>query len=241
MTRRKVGLLFRAVSISVLVVAAGLVGPDGASAAASLSANPTTIIEFTSTTVSWTINNLLPPFGPPPTPKDWIGLYTSSTDPDTAFVAWQYTDSADNSGSEQFSVADTYGTGGGPRFQFRLFSNNGYTRLATAGPISILNPGVRVHPSLNPIARGGTESLTWSGVPSPRPTDWIGLYHSPEFVGDERQFVAWRYTNSTVTSAGMPFTIPADIAPGTYEFLIFRDNGYQYLTSNGSDEFQVTM
>src|SRR5438094_168291 len=72
MIRRKARLLCTALSISVAVVAAGVVGLDSASGVVppSISADPTTITAGASTTVTW--DKIVSP-----TTKDWIGLYGS--------------------------------------------------------------------------------------------------------------------------------------------------------------------
>src|SRR6266545_710402 len=88
MIRRKARLLYTALWISITVVAAGIIGLDTASGVTppTIAANPTTITAGTSTTVTW--DKIASP-----TVKDWIGLYRTGTDADTAFLAWKYTDS----------------------------------------------------------------------------------------------------------------------------------------------------
>ncbi|OGE87650.1 MAG: hypothetical protein A2760_02515 [Candidatus Doudnabacteria bacterium RIFCSPHIGHO2_01_FULL_50_67] len=69
-----------------------------------------------------------------PSVTDWIGLYTPSSNDNTAYISWQYTSSCTatagatprSKGTCTFTVA-TPGS-----YEFRLFSNDGYDKLATS-------------------------------------------------------------------------------------------------------------
>src|SRR5262249_48334479 len=92
--------------------------------AATLSISPSNVAPGGAGTAAWT--NILTPSA-----TDWIGLYQPGA-ADNAFIAWEYTTGA-ASGSEPFSMASIApGT-----YQLRLFSNNGYSRLATSPNFSI--------------------------------------------------------------------------------------------------------
>jgi hypothetical protein len=189
---------------------------SNAFATTGVQASPTTIIAGRSTTVSWT--SIVSP-----TPKDWIGLYASPGAADTAFLVFQYTDGTSNGSHEQFLVP--YGTAPGTTYQFRLFSNDGFTQLASSAAITITATTVTFSFSAGPIINGNSSVLSWSGITAPSPTDWVGLYPSASATDDA--FIAFRYTNSTTSFGGMPFNIPAGTAPGTtYEFRLFTDNGF---------------
>jgi hypothetical protein len=73
-------------------------------------------------------------------------------------------------------------------------------------------------------------TVSWSGICAPTATDWIGLY----LPGAPNQpSLAWRYTTGGA-SGSLPFTIPAALAPGTYELRLFSNDGYTRLgTSSG--------
>ena len=73
---------------------------------------------------------------PFPTPKDWIGLYTSPGATDGAFFAWRYTDST-STGQELERFLIPAGTAPGTTYQFRLFANDGFTKLATSGSLTV--------------------------------------------------------------------------------------------------------
>ena len=94
---------------------------------ATVTANPTTVAAGSSTMVSW--SNVASP-----TSTDWIGLYPSNSTADTARIAYRYTGGG-ASGSLSFMVPAT--AAAGTTYEFRLFANNGVSRLGTSGPITI--------------------------------------------------------------------------------------------------------
>src|SRR5207247_1268377 len=160
--RRLGAVLVVAIPLALLLAAhsAGAAGPT-------VSANPTTVAQGAATTVSWSgIAS--------PTPTDWVGLFASSGAANTAFVTWRYT-----TGTAAGSVPLTIpvGTPAGSTYELRLFANDGFTRLATSGPITIPAPAISANPTT--VAQGATTTVSWSGIPSPTPKDWIGLYGSP--------------------------------------------------------------
>jgi Domain of unknown function (DUF4082)/Fibronectin type III domain len=98
----------------------------------SLTASPGSVGSGGNVTVSWSgIGD--------PTVKDWIGLYPVAAN-DAGDVAWKYTSSCDHnpgkialtSGSCIFTMPTVPGT-----YQFRLFANHTYTRLATSGNVNV--------------------------------------------------------------------------------------------------------
>jgi hypothetical protein len=71
---------------------------------------------------------------PNPTATDWIGLYASSGAPNSPAVSWVYlTGQASGNLLFQIPVATPPGT----TYELRLFSNNGYTRLATSNSFTV--------------------------------------------------------------------------------------------------------
>ncbi len=71
--------------------------------------------------------------GTPGNKKDWIGLYPESAPPTKKWLSWKYTDGA-LSGQLTFPAPSTPGF-----YNFRLFSNDGYTLLYT-GPTFEVSP-----------------------------------------------------------------------------------------------------
>src|SRR5204862_1064709 len=73
---------------------------------------------------------------------NWIGLYKVG-DPDTAYRWWRYTGGA-ASGSFSLTAPATPGA-----YEFRMFTNNGYTKVATSSTVTVNadNPAVTLTPS----------------------------------------------------------------------------------------------
>jgi subtilisin family serine protease len=206
-------------------------GGDGASKVvtgvavppATLAASPSTAMPGATITASWTGIAA-------PTTRDWVGIFVPGA-PDTAYqLGWRYT-TGTASGSVPFTIPATLAPG---TYELRLFSNGGYARLA----VSSITVGVCMASSLSvsptSVTAGGSMTATWSSICVPTGTDWIGLFapgapNSPS--------LAWRYTTGAA-SGSVPFTIPATLAPGTYELRLFSNNGYTRLAV--SQSFSVT-
>jgi len=197
-----------------------------------LSASPVSVAAGASVTATW--GGIASP-----TPTDWIGLFVPSA-ANTSYLAWIYVScsqaagSAMAAGSCAFTIpgAITPGT-----YELRLFSNNGYTRLATSNALTVTaggGPTVSVSPTS--VAAGTSVSATWSGIASPTTTDWIGVF-APGAANTS--YLAWIYVSCSqspgaAAAAGTcPFVIPNGLAVGTYELRLLSNNGYTRLaTSN---------
>ena len=74
-----------------------------------------------------------------PTSTDWIGLSAQGA-ANTSFVAWMYVSCSTTpgapaaAGSCPFTIPSTVTPG---TYELRLFSNDGYTRLATSNPLTV--------------------------------------------------------------------------------------------------------
>jgi len=90
-----------------------------------LAVNPTSVAAGGTVTATWAGI-------PSPTSTDWIALYTSGAS-DTAYLAWRYT-TGTVSGNVPFTIPSTVTPG---TYELRLFSNNGYTRLAISGLLTV--------------------------------------------------------------------------------------------------------
>ena len=174
-----------------------------------------------------------------PTASDWIGLYTPGM-ADTAGVLWLFDSSctqsvgtAKASGSCSVTMPLTAGT-----YEFRLFKNNGYTKLATSGQIAVTAPtsGGPTLTAPSSAAAGTSVTVAWSSVASPKVKDWIGLFT----VGSsDLSAVNWMFTSSCTQTAGTTgkasgscsITLPMTL--GTYEFRLFADNSYTRLATSG--------
>lgn len=113
------------------------------STSSTITASPATVPAGGTVTVSWSGVSS-------PTVTDWIGRYLPR-DPDTSYASdWKYTSScsknagatAQSSGSCTFTTPTTAGT-----YEFRLFANNGYTRLAMSNSVTVTAPDTPPPPS----------------------------------------------------------------------------------------------
>ena len=91
--------------------------------------------------------------GGPGNTTDWVGLAQSSS-LDTSYVSWQYLNGAESLPSQPladapltFTLPATAGS-----YEFRLFANNGFGRLATSGLVQ---------------SQTGTVSCTYIVSPAP--------------------------------------------------------------------------
>jgi len=195
----------------------------------SLTAVPGSVGPGGSVTVSWSgIGNA--------SVKDWIGHYPAAAN-DGGYTTWKYTSSCGQSpggvplpsGSCIFAMPTAPGI-----YQFRLFTNETYTRLAASGMITVTGAG-SLTASPSAVALGGTVTVSWSNVSGAAVKDWIGRYAGASgdvYYGD------WKYTSSCTqnpggsakTSGSCTFTMP--LSPGIYEFRLFANDGYTRLAAS---------
>jgi uncharacterized protein (DUF1800 family) len=95
---------------------------------------------------------------------------------------------------------------------------------------------VSISASPSSIAPGGTVTAAWTGISSPTPLDWIGLFQ-PNAA--DTAYIDWIYVScskspgSTGASGSCPFVLPANLAPGPYNTRLFSNDGFTRLaTSN---------
>jgi hypothetical protein len=93
-----------------------------------LSISPTSVAAGGTVTATWAGI-------PSPTALDWLGLYTpgGSRRSNTAFLAWRYT-TGTASGDVLFTIPGTITP---ETYELRLFSNNGFTRLAISNSFTV--------------------------------------------------------------------------------------------------------
>jgi 5-hydroxyisourate hydrolase-like protein (transthyretin family) len=109
-------------------------------------------------------------------------------------------------------------------YELRLFANDTLTRLATSNGFDVTT-NARVSASTISVKSGGTLNVTWAGIASPTATDWVGLV---PLNGADNTYVAWHFTTGAA-SGNVGLTIPASVAPGTYELRLFAQNTFQRL------------
>lgn len=106
-------------------------------------------------------------------------------------------------------------------------------------PAAPAPPGTGPRLSVSPgsAAPGGQVTVTWSGIASPTPTDWIALYAGSGAASGS--YVEWEYVSCSQTpgasaaAGSCPFRLPAGLAPGTYEFRLFAQDDYLRLATSG--------
>jgi glucose/arabinose dehydrogenase len=173
-----------------------------------------------------------------PSATDWIGLFAQGA-PDTSYISWMYVSCSQSpttpraSGSCPFVLPSGLATG---TYELRLLANNGFTRLATSGPLSVAPAGPQLSVSPGSVAAGGTVTATWSGIASPTATDWIGLFS----VGaPDTSYISWEYVSCSQSpatpraSGSCPFVVPSGLAPGNYQLRLLANNGFTRLATSG--------
>ncbi len=99
-------------------------------------------------------------------------------------------------------------------------------------PIAIAVPTVSVTPAS--IDVGGTTTMTWTGISTATPTDWIGLY-IPGMI--DTNYVDWIYISCSKNSAAAQssgscaYTVSGTIAAGDYEVRLFTNDGFSRLAT----------
>jgi hypothetical protein len=119
-------------------------------------------------------------------------------------------------------------------YQFRLFANDTYTRLAASGMVTVSGAGT-LTASPSAVAPGGTVTVSWSNVSGAAVKDWIGRYTG---ASGDVYYEDWKYTSSCAqnpggsakTSGSCTFTMP--LSPGTYEFRLFANDSYARLAAS---------
>ena len=79
------------------------------------------------------------------------------------------------------------------------------------------------------VSRGSAITAAWSGMPTPAPRDWIGLYTPGAGNGS---YIDWIYVSCSKTPGGAgaasgscPFVVPSTVAVGTYELRFLANDG----------------
>jgi Galactose oxidase-like, Early set domain/PKD domain len=178
-----------------------------------------------------------------PTPTDWVGLYTPGA-ADTAIRKWVYVSCSVAPGAPKAAGSCSFGLPAAlpsGSYEMRLFSNDGFTRLATSAPFTVATGAVAVSEDPSPVAAGGIVAAAWNSIASPTPTDWIGLYvpGSPNTAILDWVYVSCSKAAGPARPIGVcPFSIPGTLSPGNYELRLFANDGFTRLAVSRS--FVVT-
>ena len=171
---------------------------------------------------------------PTPTTTDWVGLYAPGT-PDDGLFDWNYLSCSKvagapaSSGACPFVVPSWVPAG---TYEMRLFANAAnahYARMAVSAPFTVMAPG-EVVVTANPatINAGAPVTVSWAGIGSPTPNDWLGIY-VPGAAHDA--YLDWMYVSCTqqpgqsASSGSCPFVVPAWLGDGVYEIRVFSSGG----------------
>jgi len=199
-----------------------------------LNASPTSASVGQTVTATWA--GIVSPSG-----SDWIGLYQAGS-ADTQYLDWLYVSCSKTQGSPTASgscgfVLPNYLSSG--TYQFRLFANNGFTRIATGNDFTVTSNGLPFSVSPTVTSPGETVTVTWSGN-SNSSTDWIGLYNpgSPPVAYLQWIYVSCSQTPNGVRNSGSCAFPISDVQPnGTYEMRLMSNNGYSQIAV--SNTFRV--
>jgi parallel beta-helix repeat protein len=159
--------------------------------------------------------------GAPGYENDWIAMYKSGS-PDTSFTSRQYLDGNEN-GTVILDAPDP------GMYDFRIFENDSYTRLATSSSIEVkIFKGNKVIASPSHVAPGGKVTVSYWGAP-PEGTAVIGMYG----VNRPDKFPVETRSIGSNNCGRITWRLPAD--PGTYDFRMFRSA----ITDVGQGAYQL--
>ena len=159
--------------------------------------------------------------GAPGYENDWIAMYKSGS-PDDSYTNRQYLDGKEN------GTLTLYASDPGS-YEFRLFENGSYTKLATSNSVEIkIEKGTKVEATPSQVAPGGTVTITYRGAP-PEGTAIIGMYG----VNRPDKFSLGKRSVGSENCGRMTWQLPT--APGQYDFRMFRSE----ITSWGQGAYHL--
>lgn len=113
-----------------LAIAANLAAQASAAAGPSFSASPSSVAPAGAVTATW--SGIAPATG-----RDWIGLYPPGAG-DSGFISWAYVNCSRSAGAPVAAGSCPFvGPTANGNYEFRLFANDGYSRLATSNLFSV--------------------------------------------------------------------------------------------------------
>lgn len=89
--------------------------------------------------------------------------------------------------------------------------------------------------AVKPTAIANQVNLEWSSLPSPAPLDWIALAAAS---APNNAWIDWVYVNCMKTqtvgraAGSCTFTLPANLAPGAYQFRILANAGFNVIAAS---------
>jgi lysophospholipase L1-like esterase len=160
--------------------------------------------------------------------RDWVGIFRAG-DPDTSYIAWQYTETP--SGAVDFVVLEA-GT-----YEARYFKNDGQVRMATSGTFVAREPpggggGGPTGPytltaPTAEVITGESFPVVWSAPSGDNLTnDWVGISQAGT---PDSSYVAWQYVSGP--SGSLTFSLSE---AGTYEARYFKNDGFEKVATSAS-------
>ncbi len=154
---------------------------------------------------------------------DWLA-FAAVGDPDASYIQTQYVGAGVTNTTWTVSAPATPG-----QYEFRLFVDNGYTRVATSEAVVVdvppPPPPDPTQPTLTlstpTVVVGAPLTVTLSGGAGGA-QDWLAL---AEVGSADSTYVQYTYLGADVTDT--TWTVAAPAAPGQYEFRLFLNNGYE--------------
>jgi len=154
----------------------------------------------------------------PANATDWIGLYPAGA-ADGAYLAWQYLNGSTSPPSTgtaaaalTFDVPTSAGT-----YEFRLFANNGFVRLATSGAVvATPSPALLTVNGIAPpddvTAVAGTIATVAVTEGPGNAADWVGLYAVGAADG---AYLTWQYLDggTAVPATGLSAAVLHFVVP----------------------------
>jgi hypothetical protein len=100
--------------------------------------------------------------------------------------------------------------------------------MTVTASFSLVSGGLSLSVSPTSALGGSTVTVSWTGISSPTPTDWIGLYG---IGAADTAYLASVYTTGTA-SGQVSLVIPAALPAGTYELRLLSNDGYTRLVTS---------
>ncbi len=151
---------------------------------------------------------------------DWIA-FAATGSANTTYLTFTYVGTGVTTRTWTVTTPSTPGT-----YEFRLFPNNTYNRIATSATITV-DPAVpppttpaSIAVSATTVAPGASVTATLSNAPGGS-YDWLALAAT---TAANSSYVTFTYVGAGVTSRTWTVNMPS--TAGTYEFRLFLNNGY---------------
>jgi subtilisin family serine protease len=160
-------------------------------------------------------------------PQDWLSFAQVGA-ANNSYVQFVYVGAGVTTRTWTVTAPSTPGT-----YEFRLFHNGSFTRLATSAPVTVTAPPPPVLTvSATAVGRGQPITVTLTNGTG-GPSDWFSFaaVGSPDNV-----YVTWQYVGAGVTTR--TWTVTAPSTPGTYEFRLYKQASFIRIATSGTVQVQ---